>query len=119
MKIAITAQGKTLESQVDPRFGRATGFILVDDQSGDFQTIDNQQNINAAQGAGIQAGRTIAESKAEVLITGHCGPNAFRTLNAAGIKVVIGAEGTVAEVLEKYKNGQLKVSEQADVDGHW
>jgi predicted Fe-Mo cluster-binding NifX family protein len=119
MKVAITAQGSTLESQVDPRFGRANCFILVDDQSGDFQAIDNQQNINAAQGAGIQAGRIIAENKAEVLITGHCGPNAFKTLNAAGIKVVIGAEGTVAEALEKYKSGELKVSEGADVDGHW
>ncbi len=119
MKVAVTAQGKTLESSVDPRFGRAQCFIIVDTETDDFEVVDNKQNLNAAQGAGIQAGRTVAEHKAEVLITGHCGPNAFRTLSSAGIKVAVGAEGTVAEALEKFKSGELKAAEGADVEGHW
>lgn len=119
MKIAVTAQGKTLESPVDPRFGRAQYFIVVETESGDFELLDNEQNVNAPQGAGIQAAKTVADTKAEVLITGHCGPKAFRALSAAGIKVVVGADGTVSEALEKLKSGELKPAEDADVAGHW
>ena len=119
MKVAITSQGAELSSAVDPRFGRAKYFIIADTESGGFKTVNNAQNLNAAQGAGIQAAQNVSAKGAEVLITGHCGPNAFRTLSAAGIKVVVGAEGTVAEALEKFKAGELKESEGADVEGHW
>ena len=70
--------------------------------------VDNVQNLNAAQGAGIQAAGNVAEHGAEAVITGHVGPNAFRTLSAAGIRIYTGAEGTVAEVLEKFKASQLQ-----------
>jgi predicted Fe-Mo cluster-binding NifX family protein len=119
VKIAVTAQGQTLESPVDPRFGRAKYFIVVETDSGDFEVVDNEQNLNAQQGAGIQAARTVAEKGAETVITGHCGPNAFRTLSAGGIKVVVGAEGTVTESLEKFKTGDLQAADDADVQGHW
>lgn len=119
MKIAVTSAGKTLESPVDPRFGRAAYFVLVDTDTGAFEAHDNAQNLNAAQGAGIQAAQTVSSLGAEAVITGHCGPKAFRTLRAAGIQVVVGAEGTVAEVLEAFKTGKLKATESADVEGHW
>jgi predicted Fe-Mo cluster-binding NifX family protein len=119
MKVAVTAQGKDLDSPVDPRFGRAQYFIVVETEGGELEVLDNEQNLNAPQGAGIQAGITIAESGAQVLITGHCGPKAFRTLSAAGVKVVVGAEGTVGEALEKFKAGELKAADGADVEGHW
>ncbi len=119
MKIAVSAQGETLESVVDPRFGRAPHFVIVDAESGAFEAVNNAQNVNAMQGAGIQAAETIANSGAEVILTGHCGPNAFRTLNAADIKVCVGAEGTVAQAVEAFKSGALKPADDADVDGHW
>ena len=119
MKVAVTSRGPKADSEVDPRFGRAKYFIIADTESGDFEAVDNAQNLNAPQGAGIQAAQNVSAKGAEVLITGHCGPNAFRTLSAAGIKVVVGAEGTVSEALEKFKAGELKESEGADVEGHW
>jgi len=119
MKIAISAEGQDLESPVDPRFGRAQWFIIADLETGGFEAINNEQNLNAAQGAGIQAAENVASYSASYLITGHCGPNAFRALSAAGIKVIVGAEGTVAEVLERFKRGELKPTEGPDVVGHW
>ncbi len=119
MKIAVTSQGRTLNDGVDPRFGRTQTFLVVDTDSGEFEAVDNKQNLDAAQGAGIQAARLVGEHGAEAVITGHCGPKAFRTLAAAGIKVVVGAEGTVAEALEKFKAGDLKPADDADVEGHW
>jgi predicted Fe-Mo cluster-binding NifX family protein len=119
MKTAVTSSGKTLDSPVDPRFGRAARFIVVDAPSGEFEAHDNAQNLNAAQGAGIQAAQTLSRLGVDVLITGHCGPKAFRTLRAAGIQVVVGAEGTVREAVERFRKGELKPSEAADVEGHW
>jgi predicted Fe-Mo cluster-binding NifX family protein len=119
MKIAVTSTGKTLESPVDPRFGRAAYFVLVDTDTGAFEAHDNAQNLNAAQGAGIQSAQTVSRLGAGAVITGHCGPKAFRTLRAAGIQVVVGAEGTVAQAVEAFKSGKLKPAESSDVEGHW
>jgi len=119
MIIVVSASGKTLDAQVDPRFGRAAFFIAVDSESGAIQVHENSQNLNAAQGAGIQAAETISRLGAEVVITGHCGPKAFRVLNAAGIKVAVGAEGTVRSALEAFHAGKLTPSDSPDVAGHW
>jgi predicted Fe-Mo cluster-binding NifX family protein len=119
MKIAITSQGNTLDSTVDPRFGRAKWFIIYDTETGEHATVDNIQNINAAQGAGIQAAETISRHDAHCLITGHCGPNAYRTLSAAGIQVITGGTGTVQNVIDDFKSGKLKEASKPDVEGHW
>jgi predicted Fe-Mo cluster-binding NifX family protein len=119
MKVAVTSRGPTLDDQVDPRFGRAQVFLVVDTDTGAFDVVDNKQNLEAAQGAGIQAARIVAEHGAGVVITGHCGPNAFRTLSAAGIDVVLGAEGTVREAVGRFNAGELRAVSSADVEGHW
>ncbi len=119
MKIVVTASGETTESPVDPRFGRAAHFILVDTDSGETRAYDNSQNLSSPQGAGIQAASTVSRLGAECLITGHCGPKAYRTLSAAGIEIYTGAEGSVAEALEQYHAGSLQRAEGADVEGHW
>lgn len=119
MKVAITARGQNLESVVDPRFGRCSWFIVADTVTDEYRAVNNEQNLNAAQGAGIQAANNASRQGIEAVITGHCGPKAFRTLSAAGIKVFSGAEGTVAETQQKFKNGVLKEAEGSDVEGHW
>ena len=120
MKIGITAQGPELTSAVDPRFGRARYFVVVDTDTGSFSAHNNDQNLNAPQGAGIQAARNVAELDVEAVVTGHCGPKAFATLSAAGVKIYPGANGlTVAEAVEKFKSGALTEASGADVDGHW
>lgn len=119
MKIIITSKGENLKSKVDPRFGRAKMFILYDTENGNYELIDNKQNLNAVQGAGIQAGQTVADTEAEALITGNCGPKAFSVLSAGSVKVYIGASGTIEEAIEDFKNDKLKCSDQANVDGHW
>ena len=83
MRIAVTSRGETLDSPIAPRFGRAAGFVIVDTVSGESSFCDNVQNLNAAQGAGIQAAQNVARHGVDCVITGHCGPKAFRTLAAA------------------------------------
>ncbi len=119
MKIAITAQGKELSSEIDLRFGRARWIIVVDSQTGDFAAHDNVVNLNAVQGAGIQTGQNIANLDVEVVITGNVGPNAFKTLNTAGVKIFLAEKQTAQEALDLFKVGKLKEVDGANVEGHW
>jgi len=119
MKIAITAQGKELSSEIDLRFGRAKWIIIVDSETGDFAAHDNVVNLNAVQGAGIQTGQNIANLGVEVVITGNVGPNAFKTLNTAGVKIFLAEKQTVQETLDSFKVGKLKEVDGANVEGHW
>jgi predicted Fe-Mo cluster-binding NifX family protein len=119
MKIAVTATGATVDSQVDPRFGRAANFVLVDTERHEVRAIDNGDSANAPQGAGVQAASTLSRSGAAVIITGHCGPRAFRALQAAGIEVVVGARGTVTEAIERFQSGELRRAQAPDTEAHW
>ena len=117
MKIAFTTSGDDLNAPLDSRFGRALNFLIFDLETGAFEVIDNGQNVNAAHGAGIQSAETIVRAGARALITGHCGPKAFRALTAAGVKIYNTNAPTVAEALERYKSGKLAEVSDADVDG--
>ncbi len=119
MKIIVTSDGPGLTSRVDPRFGRARHFVRVDTETGEVSSHDNAQNFNAPQGAGIQAAQTVARLGAEAVLTGHVGPKAFTTLQAANIAVYTGVSGTVNEAIEQFKNGKFTPAAKADVEGHW
>ena len=119
MKIAVTAQEPNLDGPVDPRFGRAAYFVLFDAVTGEHSVHDNKQNLNAPQGAGIQAAQKISELQADVLLTGHVGPKAFQTLQAAEIVVYSSVTGSVREALDRWSTNQLSPAAKADVEGHW
>ena len=119
MKIAITAQGNELSSEIDLRFGRAKWIIVFDTETGDFEAHDNVLNLNAVQGAGIQTGQNIANLGVEAVITGNVGPNAFKTLNAADVKMFLAEQQTVQGAIDSFGAGKLKQVDQANVEGHW
>ncbi len=119
MKLAITSKGLDLDSQVDPRFGRAAYILIVDSQTLDFEVMDNQENVNAFKGAGIQAASMVYDRGAEILLTGYCGPKAFKTLKAADIKVVNDVQGPIRDAVKSFNDGQFIFAEQANVNGHW
>jgi predicted Fe-Mo cluster-binding NifX family protein len=111
MNICITSMGPNLESEIDPRFGRCQFFLFVDPETMAFEAVENP-NLAAAGGAGIQSAQLVANKGVEALITGQVGPNAYTTLQAAGIKILTGASGKIREVMEKYKKGQISYSAQ-------
>ncbi|MGV8058773.1 MAG: NifB/NifX family molybdenum-iron cluster-binding protein [Smithellaceae bacterium] len=119
MKVAITTSGNDLNAPLDSRFGRAPKFLIYDLEAKTFLIVDNEQNLNAAQGAGIQSAQNIARLGVKALITGHCGPKAFRVLQAAKIKIYNAAATTVSEAIDQYRNGTLADATSADVEGHW
>ena len=117
MKVAVTSRGTTLDDPVDPRFGRCVNFVIVDTDDMSCEAVENS-NAAAGGGAGIQSAQLVADKGVEAVLTGNCGPNAFRTLEAAGIKVVIGATGTVREAIEGFKAGKLSSTGGPNVESH-
>jgi predicted Fe-Mo cluster-binding NifX family protein len=119
MKIAVTATGKESASTMDARFGRTRWFMITDPEGGEWEAHANEQNMNAAQGAGIQAAQRLVTLGVETVITGHVGPKAYRILKAAGVSIFLCEAGTVEEALHLFKQGRLARADQADVEGHW
>lgn len=118
MKICVSAASNSLDSPIDPRFGRCLYLVIVDSENMRFESFPNVAS-SAGGGAGIQAAQIIAGKGAKVLITGNVGPNAFQALSASGIRIVTGASGTVKEVVEKYKRGELSDTGAPTVRGHF
>ncbi len=118
MKIAISAAGATPEAEVDPRFGRCPQFIVADTDTGVFETLENP-GLMASGGAGIAAAQMIAGQGVNAMLTGNCGPNAYGVLSAAGIEVVTGVSGKIADAVAAYQKGDLRASPQANVSDHY
>jgi predicted Fe-Mo cluster-binding NifX family protein len=119
MRIAVTTQGKGIDGDVDSRFGRAPRFLLVDTETMSTQLVENTQSLDLPQGAGIQAAQNILPHRPDVVLTGNCGPKAFQVLGAAGIRVVVGGKGKIADVVREYLDGRYAPATEANVEGHW
>lgn len=118
-KIAVSSEGPTLEDMVDPRFGRAGGFVLVDARSLEFSYLDNGVSQTRSQGAGIQAAEVVARAGATVVLTGYVGPKAFQALRAAGIQVVQDLEGlSVRLAVERFLAGKAQAAQGPNRQGH-
>lgn len=117
MKIAVTSVGNEMNSQVDPRFGRAAWFLVVETETMAFEAVENS-NVAAAGGAGINSAKAVIDTGAQAVLTGNCGPNAERTLRAGNVKLYTGVKGTVAEALEQFKAGALTEASGPSVDSH-
>ena len=120
MKVAITASGEDLNSPVDRVFGRARYFVITDPEETIVEVLENSQNVNAAQGAGIQSARQIANKSVDVVLTGNVGPNAFRALDAVSIKVFQFESDvlTVRDALTAWKAGRLQEMKAPTAKGH-
>ncbi len=110
MKIAISAEGPTLQDVVDPRFGRAAGFVIYDTETKAFEYIDNGTAQTAAQGAGLMAVETVIEAGVKVVLSGYIGPKALEALQAVGLGTVQDMDNrTVGDVIDEFEAGRLTV----------
>jgi len=111
MRIAVSATEPQLDAQLDPGFGRSPYLLVVETDDLSFETIDSSGR-GRGQGAGIESARKIANRGAQCVLTGNCGPNAHQALTAAGIDVITGCDGTIRDVIEQFKAGQLTAAKQ-------
>jgi predicted Fe-Mo cluster-binding NifX family protein len=108
MKIAISTTENSTAAVMDDRFGRAPGFILLDTSTSESEFIDNQKNADAGQSAGIQSAQALVNKGVDAVISGHCGPKAFRVLNDAGVRVFMSSPVKVSEAISQLQAGQLE-----------
>ncbi|MBN1523187.1 MAG: NifB/NifX family molybdenum-iron cluster-binding protein [Spirochaetales bacterium] len=118
MKICITAKGNSLETAVDPRFGRCDYFIIADSETMEFEAIANA-NAQTTGGSGIAAGQLVSEHNVEAVLTGSVGPNAYRTLEAAAIKIYTGVSGSVMSAIEGFRKKSFAPVTKPTVDSHF
>jgi len=117
MKVAVSSSGKDLAAQLDPRFGRCRYFLIIETDDLSFEVFENE-NAALGGGAGIQSAQFVASKGAQAVITGNCGPNALQTFIAAGVQVYVGQTGTVNDIVNKYKNGELTPTTEANAPLH-
>ncbi|MBN2141231.1 MAG: NifB/NifX family molybdenum-iron cluster-binding protein [Desulfovibrionaceae bacterium] len=118
MKIAVSSRGQSLESPLEPRFGRAQGFVLVDLETNQTEYLDNSANSELAQAAGIQTAQMLAQAGAGAVLTGQVGPNARDALARGGVEVYACAEATVGAAVEAFRQGRLRpVAQEAGAAG--
>ena len=110
MKIAFTSKGKTLQSEVDARFGRCPFFVIYDTETEEIEIINNQDSDKEAHGAGPKTAQRLSEHSCNVLITGNGpGGNAATVLAKMNIEIFIGAaDKKIEDALSAYKNNELK-----------
>ena len=118
MRVAVSATVPGIDAEVDPRFGRCQYFVLVDPDTMESDSIENSSSM-ASGGAGIAAAQLVAGKGVEAVLTGHCGPNAHKTLTAADVKIFTGVSGTVKEAVQTYKEGRFQATDQPTVDAHF
>jgi len=117
MRVAVSSTGNSLDSQVDPRFGRCQVILVVDTETLKVEALSNA-SIGVAHGAGVGAAQVVASKGINAVITGSVGPNAFSALNAAGIKVYTGVNGTVRDAVERLNRGEITETAGPTVGGH-
>jgi predicted Fe-Mo cluster-binding NifX family protein len=118
MKVVISCTGPSPTDLVDPRFGRARYLLLYDSVSESYVSIDNSEQVQAAQGAGVQAAQKVVGLEPQALLTGRCGPKAFQILAEAGVAIYSGFQGTVLEAVEAWRKGDLEPLAAADGISH-
>lgn len=118
--VAISANGRDLDAGVEPRFGRARFFILVDPVTQQWEPVDNLANLSSLQNVGILTAKNLTKKwVVQTVVTGNCGPRAFEELTAAGVKVFLNAQGTVHQALVKWRRGELEQASGPNVKVLW
>ena len=118
--IAISSEGPSLDDAVDPRYGRAGGFIIAkipeDDGEPEISYLDNGDAQLLAQGAGIATTEHLVNCGVNVVLSGYVGPKAFEALQAAGIAVVQDMDKmTTGEALRRFRQGLCQEAQAANM----
>ncbi len=120
MAISVISPDEGMSAVIDPRFGRARHFLLVDiDKREVVKKVENIDAFNMGHGAGIKTASKMVELGVDAVGSGFVGPKAFSVLSAAGIKVYSGLEGSVSEAIEKIASGEIQPDSAPSSNGHW
>jgi predicted Fe-Mo cluster-binding NifX family protein len=105
MKVCITSYGPTLDSKVQPIFGRCEYFVFVDPVSME-SVVEPNPYASCSCEAGVESAKLVIGKGATTVLTAKVGARARQVLDAAGMKVVTVNGETVREVMEAFRMGR-------------
>ncbi|MCG8686395.1 MAG: dinitrogenase iron-molybdenum cofactor [Desulfobacterales bacterium] len=107
MKIAFPVkENKGLDSQMNDHFGVAKEFMIVDLDTRDIQVVPNKK---AEGDSSCKAGFLEKNSGVNAVVTKCIGDGSQRGLHADDIKVYAAGADTVAQNLDLFEKGELKL----------
>ena len=101
MNLCVSSYGPTLESPVQPVFGRCEYFLFVNPENMEFESVSNP-HASASEDAGILSAKFVVGRDATAVITGRIGPYAEAVLNAANVDLMIVKRCPVREAVERF-----------------
>lgn len=120
MNIAVTSMGPSKEATFDVHFGRAPYFVIFDSETGEvIKDYDNEANLKAVQGAGVESAKVMVDLDVQVVVTGHVGPKALDVLKLGNVSAYKVEATLVKEAFAAYKEKKVTAIFEADVRGHW
>jgi len=104
MKVAITSTGNSLESTIDPRFGRCSFFVIYDTETGGVEILPNP-NREAQDGAGPASVQLVSSRGVKKIISGEFGVKIKSLLDSLKIQMVVykEPEKTIQSIIEMLK----------------
>ena len=112
MKIAIPTMGNNgLDNVVSQHFGRAPTFTIVNTETDEVNVIDNTSQHTGGQGYPPEI---MQNAGVEVMLCSGLGPRAITMFETFGIKVFVGASGTVKDAIDMWKKGKLPEATDAN-----
>ena len=116
MRVTVPTTGdKGMEEQVNDHIGNAPTYTIVDTETGEVRTVENTSNHRGGVGMPPEV---IARAGTDVVLCFTLGPRAVDLFSGYGIKVHVGAEGTVEDAIKAWKAGQLAEADEHTDCGH-
>ena len=85
-----------LQSALDPRFGRAPAFVIVDLDSREVITEFDNEFVDEVQGAGTGAAARMSKEGVDTVISGRFGPKAYEALSQLGVEMWVAPDWVTA-----------------------
>ncbi len=101
MKVAITSTGNTLDSTIDPRFGRCSYFVIYDIETKAIEFIPNP-NKDADEGAGPASVQVVASREISKIVSGEFGLKIKPLLDSLKIQMVVlnNTDKKISDIIE-------------------
>ena len=108
MIILISSQGQSLESPIEPRFGRSPWLIKYDTDTKESTAFPNPGGRQSG-GAGVAAAQFVIDQAGDTVVSGDFGPNAQRVLESANITMLKFPDHVeyVKDILDLVHQGKL------------
>jgi predicted Fe-Mo cluster-binding NifX family protein len=101
MKIAITSSGNTMDSTIDPRFGRCAYFAIYETGNNVVEFFPNP-NKDAEEGAGPATVHLVSTFNVSKIVSGEFGQKIKSLLDELKIQMIVlkGPERKISDIIE-------------------